>query len=257
MNRLLLALALLALCAGCRQAPEAAPEEAPPPAELVPAEAGEPAGAEAGLPAKGTTEEYVLDRAVTVDGGRELALRLHGRAAASGYGTWDYGIGSIDVLEGDTLLQTLSVREAIDAACADDGLDNFWEDDYTSSYEADAGLSVEDVSFDGAGDLQLQWFLGTVNSARLFWLWDPEAGRFRYAFTLSGYDFTVDPGAEQLVTEARCGYGQYDTNYYQYGADGALELVKQVRQDKNVFTTFALVDGVWAPLSVKEDDFLS
>lgn len=195
-------------------------------------------------------EEYTWDHSVTVDGGRELTLRLHCRAE-------DYGCGvrAIDVLDGGELLQTLSVQEASLEADRDQGLEDVLEGtEYTACWDEDGDLYVEDLNFDGSGDLRLLEFTGVVNSRYLCWLWDPEAGQFDYAFPLVGYDIQTDSDTEQIVTESRDGIGLYDTDYYECDTDGVLRHVKQVHvdytdrsegEDCYVITTRELIDGAW------------
>ncbi len=245
---------LLLLPSGCGVESPVSPSEPPPTATATPAAtppSGDTSDNETPLPA-GTTQDYTLERTLTVEEDRTLTLRLHGRATASGYDTWEYGIGSIDVLEGERLLQTLSVREAVDTAIQADSLSSdFWPSDYTSNFEADGFLATKDVNFDGFDDISVQWYLGNVNEVRLFWLWNAETERFAYAFSLTGYDFTVDEEAKQLVTEGRYGIGQYDTDFYSYDQGGALRRVKQVHQDlaQGLTTTYELVDGQWTQAS--------
>ncbi len=261
-SSILCALLALVSLAGCG-APDsgALPEGSPAVSEeTVPAETPAPdagaaedsgSGAEEHPPA-GVTEEYTLEQPVTVDHGRTLTLRLQCRRVASGYGAWNYGVGSMDVLEGGELLQTLSVGEAMRAA---EGADASDEEGWTHCYEGLYLPESVDLNFDGAEDIRLMEGLGTVNGRYLHWLWDPEAGQFRYGFVLVGYDFQIDADARQLVTEGRGGWGNYYTDYYQYDESGALQLVKEIhteppdwegaKEGDFLETVHELVDGAW------------
>lgn len=268
---LLLALSLLTGC-GARPAPDPLPEPPPPavsPEAPAPAEAPVSAQPEAPVPAQpeaappstgvpdlpegdvaeGTTVAFTQNLPVTVDGGRELTLRLRCRAVASGYGTWDYGVETMEVLEGETLLQTLSVADGIRAADAAEGLDSDGGDGWTHCYEGLYLPTLEDLNFDGAGDIRLMEFLGTVNGRYLHWLWDPDAEQFVYGFCLAGYDFTVDAETEQLVTESRGSYGNYYTDTYAYDGNGVLRHVKEVHVSSEdaggLHEVHELIDGQW------------
>lgn len=209
-------------------------------------------GAEAGASA-----EYTCDASAVVNGGRTLTLRLHCRAIASVYDTWDYGVSSIDVLDGGTVLQTLSIHEAIQADDREMGLDYVDSEETTRFWDPKGGLYTEDLNFDGAEDLRLVEFMGAANARYLCWLWDPAAGRFEYAFGLTGYEVTVAPEAKVLVTESRNGAAQYEQDTYAYGGDGELLHVRRVIQDFSAagasegnpvvteVTMYEQVDGVW------------
>lgn len=255
------------------EAPAASEETAESPSAEESATPGEPALPENA--AEGTVVEYTKDLLATVDGDRTLTLRLHCRAEASGYGTWSCGINAIEVLEGDRLLQTLSVLEAMEAARlqsweqeAAEGVTYFQEllaqgekpepldkEGWTHCYEDLYLPDIGDLNFDGFDDIRLMEGLGTVNGSYLHWLWDPQAGQFYFAFSLCGYDFQIDEESRQLVTESRNGWGIYDTDYYQYDEDGVLHHVKNVettppdwenaREGDCVTTVHEWVNGVW------------
>ena len=222
---LLLTLALL--CAGCG-APAAGSASSPPAessgsAQVPDVSAEDAASGQAsddGSPPaadSGPAESYTLDKAFTA-GGRELTLRLHGTIdRTDGYERC--GVYKMEVLEGETVLQTLLVKDAIDAACAADGVENYGEEDRTNYFTIDSGLALEDLNFDGCPDLRLIQAMGTVNASYLCWLWEPDTSQFSYAFELVGYSLTTDGSTRQIITEARDGWGVYYTDYYQYDND--------------------------------------
>ena len=237
------------LCAGCGGSVADTPSPSPTPdapAVSIPVHEPEPA-------APGPEEEtpdvtvYTLDRTTTVDG-RELTLRLHGRVdATDGYER--IGITALDVLEGETLLQTLSIPEAYDAMYRQQGVEELiGSTAWTSCWTEDGSLTTEDLNFDGFPDLRLMDTAGVVNINYLCWLWDPERGQFTYAFSLLGYDVQIDSDTQQLVTQTRDAAGQYDTDYYRYD-NGSKELLhlKQVHVDLVAQTTtiYEWIDGIW------------
>lgn len=175
--------------------------------ENLPADAGQ-----------GVTVLGSRDLPLTVEGGRSLTLRVHRRAVASGYGTWVYGVESMEVLENGELLQTLTVLDAQEAS--GDSVESGW----TQGWESDYLPECRDLNFDGSDDIRLLEHRGVVNGRYLHWLWNGEKGRFEYAFTLAGYEFEVDWGTKQLRTTARDG-GDHTTEVYTYDKNGNLFLV--------------------------------
>jgi len=197
---ILLCAALAAALAGCAPAPEAgAPFAAPEETRTL----GE--------------NEYVLNANITVDDGRELSLRLCGVKNAN----QTFGISEIDVYDGDAILQTIDVKEAI-AAEWDEG----YTSDATEAYAEDGGLTVSDMNFDGAGDIGLLgWLTAGANEPYYYWLWNGEAGRFEYAFCLC--NAVPDEAAGQIVSATRVGADCSVTDRYEYAADGGLLLAKR------------------------------
>lgn len=171
----------------------------------------------------GTIVPYTWDYSVTVDNGRQLTLRLRCEAERQSYDAWYYGVRSIDVLDGDTLRQTLSIQLADAASQFEWGGDPDWAMEKTSPWHEDGGLIIEDLNFDGIPDLRLEAANGVVNTQYLCWLWRTDFQRFQYFFSLCGYDVRIDPEKQQLITEDRDA-STYTTKYYQYDEDGSLYL---------------------------------
>ena len=227
MKRLLpLLLSLTLLCAGCgapaapsgsassAPAEDSGPAQSPDVSGEAAISSGTPDTSVSPAEDSGLIETYTLDKAFTAVG-RELTLRLHGTIDRSD-GFDRCGVCKMEVLEGDAVLQTLSVKDAIDAACAAAGMENYGDEDRTDYFTIDSGLALEDLNFDGYPDLRLIWQMGTVNASYLCWLWYPAGSQFSYAFELVGYDLIVDAQSRQIITEARDGWGVYYTDYYQY-----------------------------------------
>lgn len=244
----------LLFCAGCAQQDGTAVSDAPvvemppeietPPAVSEPEPSPEPTPAEeAETPG---VAPYTLDCAVTVDG-RALTLRLHGRVDTTD-GFERIGIRVIDVLEGDALLQTLSMRDAFDELYRQEGIELPEPTEWTDCWTQDGSLTLDDLNFDGFPDIRLMGTAGTVNITYLCWLWDVQTEQFDYAFSLVGYDVQIDSVAQLLITQHRDGYGQYYTDYYRYDNQSkTLLLMKQILEDMVNQTTSVheQVDGVW------------
>ena len=261
-------LVVLALfCAGCGSS--AMPDSAagsPPSASASPADSSAATSQAADRSTHSSSGEappaitpYTLERSITVEDGRELTLRLHGQVDTT-EGFEQIGISAIDVLDGSTLLQTLSIGDAFDQLYHEIGFED-WVGQYhtTQSWTEDGDLTDDDLNFDGYRDIRLMSGYGVVNLSYLCWLWDPDAEQFTYAFELVGYDVHIDADAQQIITETRDGWGQYYTHYYRYdGETGTLQQLKEIHEDyaaqgatveQPVVTVHELIDGVWTQIS--------
>lgn len=236
------ALAAALLCSACGQQPQPpAASSAPPPAasdisepDISQPDSPEPSPSEDPSPAiplelpegdvpEGTVVPYTWDYSVTVDNGRQLTLRLRCEAERQDYDAWYYGVRSIDVLEGNTLRQTLSIQLADAASQFEWGSDPDDAMEMTHPWHEDGGLIIEDLNFDGIPDLRLEAANGVVNTQYLCWLWRTDFQCFQYSFSLCGYDVRLDPEKQQIITEDRDA-STYTTKYYQYDKDGRLYL---------------------------------
>lgn len=216
------ALALALLCAGCGTA-------TPPPVEESPLEAG-----------VSVETDYVLSTLeTTVENGRVLRVEALGRRLSD---YEQYGVGALRIYEGDTLLQTLSIQEAIDT----DGVSGLIEG-YTDCWLPDGGVTALDMNFDGTKDLGLfAWIPAAGNLPYYYWLWNADAGEFQYAYCLC--NAVPNAETEQITSETHSG-ATYYTDYYTYTPHGALELTRQevqtygMTQDTPVTTVYQRVDG--------------
>ena len=124
------------------------------------------------------SKEYTVEKDVTLREGLTLHLTLHGQALDES----QFGLSVIDVYKDGALLQTIELSEAVQAEWGD-AKEN---DGNAVSYAQDAELTVEDVNFDGTGDLSvLAWNTTGANLPRYYWLWNEKNQRFEYAFCLS------------------------------------------------------------------------
>lgn len=235
----------LALLAGC-----ASPAPADPPPE-DPVQENPPASTSTTDTQDGTLFDQELS--VTVDGGRTLTLVAHCKETAmEGFST--YGTGSIDVLDGETLLQTLDVGAGVltleeDAAASS-------EEVYPTVFDSNYLPTLEDLNFDGAQDILCMCDMGTVNGSYLTWLWDPAQGQFTAGPELCGYAVEPDPEERQVAVSSRGGWGNYDTDIYVPDEHGALVLVKRIHkeppEDANgelKTTVQVLTDGQWTEVT--------
>ena len=184
--------------------------------------------------------EYTLYYPVFVDANKQLTLKLHGKKLPGDNQT--YGIREIEVFDGDSLIQNIMIKDAIIAE---------WQQDvfggYTETYSENGELIRADMNFDGSEDIGLMgWVTAGANIPYYYWLWNADQQRFDYAFCLSNAE--ADAQTRQIISGTRNGADSYYTNYYEYGADGKLQNVKQVIEttDESGATTvetYELVDG--------------
>ena len=181
--RSILALLLpLALLAGC-----AAPSSSPVPEDPAPESPSSSVSPDDDAP-DGTFFDHELS--VTVDGGRTLTLVAHCKETVM-EGFSAYGTGTIDVLDGEELLQTLHVGEGV--LTLEENPAAFSEEVYPTVFESFYLPTLEDLNFDGAQDVLCMCDMGTVNGSYLCWLWDPAQGRFTAGPGLCGYAVEPDP----------------------------------------------------------------
>ena len=83
-------------------------------------------------------DSYELYRQVTVSNGRVLTLIAHGERQDEAC----FGISSIDVKDGDTLVQTLSLHDGIVAGNAYDDFEDPLAADATRTFDLTSGLDT-------------------------------------------------------------------------------------------------------------------
>lgn len=192
-------------------------------------------------------DSYELYREVTVSNGRVLTLIAHGERQDEAC----FGISSIDVMDGDALVQTLSLHDGIVAGNAYDDFEDPLAADATRTFDLASGLDTQDYNFDGFPDLAITEFWGTANERRLLWLWDDTAGEYTFALPLVGTEIRLDESARTVVASANNG-AEYITTTYAPVLDGQLQKVQETVEtyysdtDTGIKTvTHALIDGEW------------
>lgn len=183
-------------------------------------------------------EEYTCTAEITVDNGRELQLVL--------YGTKDeyfYLIYKIEVFDGEKLIQSGLVKEAVMMEWEEDGSKEE-KNYYAESWVEDGGLSVADMNFDGAGDIAIQgWVTTGANIPYYYWLWDEEAQQFTYAFCICNAE--MDEAKKLIVSHMRESAVCYSTYYYAYDEDGKLQNIGYELEDygKLIKSIYELQNG--------------
>lgn len=191
-------------------------------------------------------DSYQIYRQVTVSDGRVLTLIAHGEKQDDD----SFGISAIDVMDGETLVQTVSIHDGIVAGNAYEDWDDPLAASATRSFDLTSGLDLQDYNFDGFPDLAVTELLGAANERKLLWLWDDTAGTYAFALPLVGTEIRLDAHAQTVVTTAKSGAADTVTTVYAPAAGGQLqkiqETVETYRSETDIESvTHALIDGEW------------
>ena len=170
-----------------------------------------------------TTEDHVLlSLKSSLADGRTLTLNAVGKMLNE----YNYGVRKVLVYDGDTLLQTVSVREVIEAVWGEGMGEDFY--DYTECWSPEASIETLDLNFDGNTDFGLFGWIVNNTIPYYYWQWDGE--RYQYACALQGAD--INPEAGEVSSTYKYGWGGaiYQRDYYRPDGDGNLYLVRQERE---------------------------
>ena len=183
MGYILCLLLILALCSGCGQA---SAELAPPAEEpKLPIEESAQTAPE---------DTVLLARDAALADGRKLRLEAVGRVLDD----YDCGVREVRVYDGETLLQTVCVREVIEEVWDFGGgilAEDFY--DYTQCWTPEQTLEVLDLNFDGNTDFGLFGWCPNNTIPYYCWIWDSETEQYRYAFTLQ--DVETHPDTQEVT----------------------------------------------------------
>lgn len=169
-----------------------------------------------------TSEDTELNTLeVVLENGEVLTLSVLGKQA-EGSGYW--GVREIRVYRRETLIQTISMAEAI----AKDGVDGI-DAGYTESFSVEDAVKLRDVDFDGNPDLEVCGWCPNNAIPYYYWLWDPETEQFQYGFSLQLRE--VDAENRQLIAWYKVENGLYYTDYLRVNDQGVPELIKREIED--------------------------
>ena len=215
MRRVLMFLLALLTLSACAVPAEVAEEAPPAPADPAPVEPA-PGGS---VPNRTAPED---DRSLTLEApladGRTLLLEAVGKQVDES----SFGVREVRVYDGEELIQTVQARE---------GIEHFWGDsdggavsEYTSCWSREESMEVLDLNFDGNTDFGLFGWPANNTIPYYYWMWDPEAGRYQYAFVLQGV--SADSEKQELESTFRLSAVEYETDYYAPDETGALYLAR-------------------------------
>lgn len=218
---LILLLALLALSA-CAAPAEVTEEEPPAPPVQAPED---PAPVEAPPEKASSPEDCSLTLEAPLADGRVLLLEAVGKRVDE----YSFGVREVRVYDGEELIQTVLSREAIEAEWGEGMTEEFY--DYTECWSVEDGMTVLDLNFDGNTDFGLFGWPANNTIPYYYWIWDPEAERYQYAFVLQGVE--VHPETKELTAEYKDGPAGalWVTERYQFDENGRLVLTGREEED--------------------------
>lgn len=165
------------------------------------------------------TEDHVLlTLEAHVDNGLLLQLEAVGKKRPD---MDQWGIREVRVWNGTDLIQTISAQEAIGT----DGISGSVGAGYTDCWSINESMTVRDMNFDGCDDLDLFGWICNNTIPHYYWLWEPDAQQFSYAFCLQGAKIT--PERQEVCSEYKETTACYCRDYYQYDESGTLVLVRR------------------------------
>lgn len=164
-----------------------------------------------------TGDAVLHTETAVVDNGRELTLNGVGHKLND----YNWGVRSIEVYDGEELLQTIEMAEAADDPDVGLGLDG-----YTDCWTPEQTFRAVDVNFDGHEDVEVFGWAPNNTIPYFYWLWNPDTGRYEYAFGLQGT--TVHEDTKTLTAEYRESAAEYYRDTYRW-KDGALVRTERQR----------------------------
>ena len=173
------------------------------------------------IPIKDRADEDAVTHAASV-GDRTLTVEAVGRERVDGISGW--GVGTLNIYDGDNLIQTLSLSEAIGR----DGVSGPIASGYTEAWDRESAFYTQDINFDGKDDIVVMGWIPNNTIPYYCYLWNSDRGEYEYAFILQG--LSVDPEKKEVVSEYHTSGENYEYRYdhYQYDEAGKLVLVDRV-----------------------------
>ena len=212
-------------CGGRETEPAPSITRPTPPEDLIP---DSPPVSQEETSSDSTADLVLSSLTAAVDGGR--TLRLDAIGAMKPERKNHCGIKEVQVYENGTLIQTVSA----DIAPLSDGAGR-----YTEAASVEGAMAVRDMNFDGFNDLELSDWIANGNDPHHFWLWDPAAGQYRYAFTLRGAEVDEE---KQVVISTYIDNSIDYTDTYQYSGTSLVLMSRVTRNWKLGTEDFPLMD---------------
>jgi len=118
-------------------------------------------------------DQVLKTLAMPLDDGKVLKLFVIGKRRED---IEMYGVREVRVYEGNSLLQSIIIQEAIDAHGVD-GID----EGYSGCVSAQESAALRDVNFDGYMDLEVCGWVPNNSIPYYYWCWNDDSGLFEYS----------------------------------------------------------------------------
>jgi len=171
---------------------------------------------------KNNSDEVLKVLEMPLEDGKVLTLFVIGKKAEGDIGL--YGVREVSVYEGDKLIQTILIQEAINA----DGVDGI-DEGYTACFTKEDSASLKDVNFDGYMDLEVCGWTPNNSIPYYYWCWNNDIQQFEYSFCLQLTE--IDEENKLLIASYKVENSLYYTDYYRVNDKNKLELVKRDIED--------------------------
>lgn len=164
-----------------------------------------------------TEDHILLTLEAPLADGRVLTLEAVGKVLDE----YSCGVREVQVYDGSTLLQTVSVRDAAEP----ERIDGMSTRTYTSCWSPEDSMEVLDLNFDGNADFGL--FAWTPNNTIPYYYWQWDGEQYQFSCTLQGVE--VHPEAGEISSAYRVSMDgvYYQRDYYRPDGDGNLYLARR------------------------------
>lgn len=167
------------------------------------------------------SDEVLKTMEMPFGNGRVLTLHVIGKKRED---IQMYGVREICVYDGENLLQSILIQEAINI----DGVNGI-DEGYSECPSAEESAALKDINFDGYLDLEVYGWLPNNSIPYYYWCWNNDTQRFEYGFCLQLSE--IDEENKQLITWYKEENGLYHTDRYRINDQNKLELVDRKIED--------------------------
>lgn len=171
--------------------------------------------------AQNHSDEVLKTLEMPLEDGKVLTLSVLGKSRED---VEMYGVREICVYDGEHLLQSILIQEAIQI----DGVDGI-DEGYSQCSTADGSAALKDVNFDGYLDLEVCGWVPNNSIPYYYWIWNHDIQQFEYGFCLQLSE--IDTVNQQLIAWYKVENGLYHTDYYRVNGKNQLELVNREIED--------------------------
>jgi len=190
--------------------------------EVITEQTGPELEADSSSSPRENNDEVLKILEMPLEDGKVLTLFVIGKKAEGDIGL--YGVREVCVYEGDNLIQTVLIQEAINT----DGVDGI-DEGYTACFSEEDSAALKDVNFDGYLDLEVCGWTPNNSIPYYYWCWNNDTQQFEYGFCLQLAG--IDEENKLLIASYKVENGLYYTDYYHVNGKNKLELIRREIED--------------------------